>query len=85
MGESTHKPGTPKSKGTADTSQNRSRSAMRLINCAALCESRYHTYNDYRHKDLSVIKSEKSVKGVGLLEKIINTTGEPLKRKKVIL
>lgn len=33
---------------------------------------------------MSVIKSEKSVKGVRLLEKIINTTGEPLKRKKTI-
>ena len=50
----------------------------------ASCESRYHIYNDYRHKDLSVIKSEKSEKGAGLLEKIITATGEPLIRKKTV-
>ena len=50
----------------------------------ALCESRYHTYNDYRHKDLSVIKSEKSEKGARLLEKIIIAIGVPLVRKKTI-
>ena len=52
----------------------------------ALCESRYHIFKDYRPKDLrGKKKSEKSEKGVGLLEKIITTMGEPPIRKKARL
>lgn len=56
VAESTRKPGTAKSKGTADTSQ-RLKTSNAFIIVLALCESRYHTCNDYRHKDLSVIKA----------------------------